>query len=423
MRLNQFSSKQYEIFQFMTSSDNYLICDGAVRSGKTVCMTLAFVLWAMSYQNGANFAICGKTVGSAERNVITPFMAIDGMKDKVKYKRMERYMEVTINGRRNRFYVFGGKDESSYQLLQGITLAGVLLDEVALMPQSFVDQALARTLTYKHKKIWFNCNPEGTMHWFNQEWVLKADSGERSGVTHLHFLMSDNPIMGADEIEEAERMFSGVFYQRYILGMWVMAEGLIYDMFDANVHVLKEDAQTEGEYYISSDFGIQNATVFLLWRKERGSQRWICLKEWYYSGRENKIQKTVDQLVDGLESILPRDGDGRIIPPKQVIIDPSALAMIAEVRKRGYHVRAADNDVLDGINDVSTMIRQGRIGICQECRNTIAEFSVYAWDAKAADRGEDRPIKVSDHAMDAMRYFVRTLRLVKERKEYKSIFS
>lgn len=418
MQLTEFSPKQHEIFDFMKSDKTALICDGAVRSGKTVCMTVAFVLWGSAYQDGAYFAICGKTVGSVERNIISPFLALDAFKGKAKYKRQERYLEVTINGRTNRFYVFGGKDESSYTLIQGITLAGVLLDEVALMPRSFVEQAIARTFTYDRKKIWFNCNPEGQMHWFNQEWIHKADSGEKTDVKHLHFLMSDNPIMTEKAIADAESMFSGVFYQRYILGLWVMAEGLVYDMFQNDVHVKPiEEITTEGEYYVSSDFGVQNATVFLLWQKERGSDRWVCLNEYYYSGRDNHIQKTVQELADGFESILPRSADGKIIPPAQVIIDPSAAALITELRRREYRCRKADNDVVDGISDVSTMLRWGTLRFSNLCKNTINEFGVYAWDDKAAQRGEDKPIKTNDHAMDAVRYFVKTMKLVKRERQ------
>lgn len=406
MRLERFSEKQYEIFDFAKSDDNYLICDGSVRSGKTVCMTLAFVLWAMSFEEDSNFAICGKTVANVERNVIIPFMSIAGMKSKCKYKRLERCMEVTMGGRTNRFYAFGGKDESSYQLIQGITLAGALLDEVALMPRSFVEQCLARTLTYEDKKVWFNCNPESRMHWFNQEWIIPADNGTKDRVKHLHFTMQDNPIMTPEAIRQAEDMFSGVFYQRYILGQWVMAEGLIYDMFNPAVHVV-EDAVTEGEYFVGCDFGIQNATTFLLFRKEKASTRWICLNEYYYSGRENKRQKTVSELVDGLEEML----DG--ISPRLVIVDPSALALIEELHRRGFHTAKADNDVLDGISDVSTMFRNNNLAIMSHCKNTINELEAYAWDSKATAHGEDKPIKENDHCMDALRYFVKTRKLVR----------
>lgn len=411
------SEKQKEILQFVVSDCKYLICDGAVRSGKTVVMSKAFIIWAMEYFNNCNFAICSKTVANAERNVLNPLITDNELPYRMKYHRAERYLSVTMEKNENKFYMFGGKDESSYMLIQGITLAGVLLDEVALMPRSFVEQAMSRTLTFDNKKIWFNCNPEGQLHWFNQEWIIPADNGTKP-VKHLHFLMNDNPIMSPEAIEETENMFSGVFYDRYIRGMWVAAEGLIYDMFDANVHVVDANQlEYEGPFYISSDYGIQNANVFLLWRKERGTERHVLLKECYYSGREERQQKTVSELVTMLDELC----DG--IQPEKVIVDPSAAALIVEMRKRGYAVKQADNDVLDGIADVATMLKKNRIAIDKSCTNTINEFGVYCWDDKAAEHGQDVPVKANDHAMDAIRYYVRTRKLVKKDwngKEYKN---
>lgn len=415
--ISKLSNKQKQILQFIFSDEKYIICDGAVRSGKTVVMSLAFIIWAMETFDGCIFAICSKTVANAERNVLNPLMSNAILPYNMKYHRAERYLSVTCGKKDNRFYLFGGKDESSYALIQGITLAGVLLDEVALMPRSFVEQAISRTLTYDKKKIWFNCNPEGFLHWFNQEWILPADAGTKP-VKHLHFLMNDNPIMSEEAISETENMFSGVFYDRYIRGMWVAAEGLIYDMFDAKVHVVDADKlEYEGSYYVSSDYGIQNANVFLLWRKERGTERHVILKECYYSGREEHKQKTVSELVTMLDEML----EG--IDPERVIVDPSAAALIVEMRKRGYAVKQADNDVLDGIADVSTMLTKNRIAVDRSCKNVINEFGVYCWDEKAAEHGQDVPVKTNDHTMDAIRYYVRTRKLVKKDwsgKEYKA---
>lgn len=406
--IEKFSTQQKEILRFAFEDQySYLICDGAVRSGKTSVMALAFVIWLMDNFDGVNAAICAKTVSNAERNIITPLLSAGALPYSMKYHRADRALTVTMGDRENRVYLFGGKDESSYQLIQGITLAGVFLDEVALMPRSFVEQALARTLTYADRKIWFSCNPENNLHWFNQEWIKPTDAGDRADAKHLHFLMSDNPILTQNEIDAAAAMFSGVFYQRYILGLWVSAEGLIYDMFSYNRHTVTGTPDTEGDYFVSADFGIQNATVWLLWQRMAGGGAWICLREWYYSGRAERLQKTVGQLVDGLADMLSG------VVPRQVIVDPSAAALIAELRRRRFHVVPAVNDVLDGISDVATLLNQDRILFHDSCKNTLQEFGVYCWDAKAAQHGEDRPIKENDHAMDAVRYFVRTRRLAK----------
>lgn len=227
MEIKTFSPKQAEILRFAYNDEETLICDGAVRSGKTIVMTLSFVLWAMTYFNHTNFAICGKTVSNAERNILRPFQQIEGMPFTLSYKISNRMLTVQSGNKENYFYLFGGKDESSYALIQGLTLAGVLFDEVALMPQSFVDQAIARTLSFANAKIWFNCNPESPNHWFYKEWI----TNEERKYKHLHFLMRDNPILTEKEIQRAESLFTGVFYDRYIRGMWVRAEGIIFPEF------------------------------------------------------------------------------------------------------------------------------------------------------------------------------------------------
>ena len=230
MQINAFSKKQAQILKFAYSNEETIICDGAVRSGKTIVMSLAFVLWAMTNFDKTNFAICGKTVSNAERNILKPFEQIEGVPFETNYKVSTRMLTVKSGDKENYFYLFGGKDESSYALIQGITLAGVLFDEVALMPQSFVDQAIARTLSFKNAKIWFNCNPESPNHWFYKEWMINKGKKYK----HLHFLMSDNPILGKDEIKRAENLFTGVFYERYILGKWVRAEGIVFPEFANN---------------------------------------------------------------------------------------------------------------------------------------------------------------------------------------------
>ena len=227
MEIKTFSPKQAEILRFAYNDEETLICDGAVRSGKTIVMTLSFVLWAMTYFNHTNFAICGKTVSNAERNILRPFQQIEGMPFTLSYKISNRMLTVQSGNKENYFYLFGGKDESSYALIQGLTLAGVLFDEVALMPQSFVDQAIARTLSFANAKIWFNCNPESPNHWFYKEWITNKERKYK----HLHFLMRDNPILSEKEIQRAESLFTGVFYDRYIRGMWVRAEGIIFPEF------------------------------------------------------------------------------------------------------------------------------------------------------------------------------------------------
>ena len=223
--------KQLEILRFRRTSYSYLICDGAVRSGKTSLMMVGFVDDAMERFNAQRFGICGKTVDSAIKNVIEPYISMRYAQQsyQIKWSRSGKILTITKGSVTNIFEVFGGKDESSYMLIQGRTLAGCLIDEVVLQPRSFVDQAVIRC-SVTGSKIWFSCNPSSPAHWFYQEWVLKADKGEINA-KHLHFVLRDNPGLSAETIQKYETAFTGVFYQRYVLGRWVAAEGIIYQVF------------------------------------------------------------------------------------------------------------------------------------------------------------------------------------------------
>ena len=210
------SPKQQQILRWPYTGRTALICDGAVRSGKTSVMSLSFVLWAMGAFESQNFGICGKTVGSAERNIIQPMLGMKYLRDNfsMRYSRATHLLSVARGGRENRFYVFGGRDESSYTLIQGVTLAGVLLDEVALMPRSFVEQALARC-SVEGAKFWFNCNPDVPEHWFRKEWLLHLSEKDAD---HLHFKMEDNPSLSEATRARYASMYAGVFKKRYVDG-------------------------------------------------------------------------------------------------------------------------------------------------------------------------------------------------------------
>lgn len=418
MTFEKLSKKQKQVFRWCYTDDyKAIICDGAVRSGKTVCMVTSFILWAMKEFDHACFGVCGKTVASAERNLIQPVQTIADLTAyfKVTYSLKTHMLTVKAAERENYFFVFGGKDESSYQLVQGITLSGVLLDEVALMPKSFVNQVLARTLSVEKAKYWFNCNPEGPSHWFYKEWVSQP---EKKNALHIHFLMSDNPILTESMIRQAEAQFEGVFYQRYILGLWVVAEGLIYTMYE---EALAEPPEGKAdEYALSIDYGTHNPFALLLWG--RYGKVWYLVSEYYYSGRDEGKLKTdsdygeeLDRFVDDQLSRYATEDEPYELSRLDVFIDPSAASFIALLlRKDRYHVIPADNSVLEGIRNTQTAMRRGLIKISKRCKATIQELQGYSWDSKSQ---EDKPIKINDHAMDSMRYFVQTKRLARVRRD------
>ena len=376
-----------------------IICDGSIRSGKTVSMAVGFILWSMSRFNGQTFGICGRTIQSLRRNVIIHLSDWVPPDLRITEKRQENKLIVSDGcGRENVYYLFGGRDESSYTLVQGITLAGALLDEVALMPQSFVEQVTARC-SVDGSKLWFNCNPGGPEHWFNKKWVLAA---KEMNALHVHFTMSDNLSLAPKIRERYERMYTGVFYQRYILGLWVLAEGLVYDFGEANI---TDDCPEGAEYYISVDYGTRNPCSAGLWSVT--GDKAVRIKEYYYSGRESNRNKTDEEHCDAIEDL------ARGYTIKRVIVDPSAASFITSLKKRKYKVLAANNNVLDGIRRTATYLKNGNIKIHRSCVDSIREFGLYCWDEK---KNDDSVVKENDHAMDDIRYFCNTIMRYKVKK-------
>lgn len=396
------SDKQKKILAFPYSKYDALICDGAVRSGKTSIMMWAFVDWAMREFSGQRFGICGKTVDSASKNIIVPFISMSRAKERytLRWRRADKILEVRRGAVTNFFEVFGGKDESSFMLIQGRTLAGVLLDEVALMPRSFVEQALTRC-SVDGAKLWFSCNPDSPQHWFYLEWIKRHK--ERNAL-YLHFEMTDNPGLSQKTLERYQSMFTGVFYDRYIRGLWVVAEGLIYPMFgDGNI---VDEVPESGEYYISCDYGTLNPFSAGLWCWD--GKHATRVREYYYSGRDERSNKTDEEYYTELEKLA---GD---LSVKSVIVDPSAASFIEVIRRhKRFRVQKAVNDVIPGITTTSRYIQDGTIKVHRSCKDSIREFGLYRWDEKAT---EDKPIKENDHAMDEIRYFVMTVLRHKMRK-------
>ena len=404
MNFKKLSKKQKKVFQWCYKPDSYaLICDGSVRSGKTAAMSCSFVHWAMKCFNNQNFAFCGNTVQAVERNILTILMQMTDITYyyKMRYIGSKHILTIFGGGHKNFFYIFGGKDESSYKLIQGITLSGVLFDEVALQPESFVNQAIARTLSVANVKLWFNCNPDNPEHWFNKQWIQKADCGERQDFLHIHFEMQDNPVMTPEKIAKTEILYSGVFYDRYIRGLWVLAEGLVYGTAFRKEHHIIENytPSNDAVYYISVDYGTLNPCSMGLWAVEKDKA--VRIKEYYYDGRRKNIQKTDEEYYSALERLV----EGFDI--KNVIIDPSATSFITTIRKHGkFSVRKARNDVLNGIRTTMTLLDNDKLFFCKNCKDTIREFALYRWDEKS---GKDAVIKENDHAMDDIRYFCYTV--------------
>ena len=404
MSYQRFSPKQRTVLTWWmpgNGKERYeaIVCDGAVRSGKTLAMGLSFFLWAMTLFDGKRFGVCGKTISSLRRNVLSEILPrMEALGASWKERRTENVVTVTFRGHRNQFYIFGGRDESSASLIQGITFAGVLLDEVALMPQSFVEQACARC-SVAGSRLWFNCNPAGPSHWFYRTWIQEA---EQRNCLRLHFTMEDNPSLTEEIRQRYKRLYSGVFYRRFILGQWAQAEGRVYDFFEPD---MVREAPKEGfdRWYVSCDYGTVNPTSMGLWGRKDGV--WYRVKEFYFNSRAAMRQMTDEEYAAELKKLAGER------PVTAVIVDPSAASFIEVLRRKGWRVRKADNDVISGIRLTSDALKAGKVVICRGCEDCLREMDEYVWDLSGG--AKDRVKKEHDHAMDDMRYFVATV--LKER--------
>ncbi|MGA5660448.1 PBSX family phage terminase large subunit [Bacillus bombysepticus] len=416
-KFRPFSKKQLQVLTWWRKDSSVkdhdgIICDGSIRAGKTVSMALSYVMWGTETFNGENLGMAGKTIGSLRRNVITPLKKmLKSRKYKVKDHLSENMLTISKDGHTNHFYIFGGKDESSQELIQGITLAGMFFDEVALMPQSFVNQATGRC-SIEGSKYWLNCNPAGPYHWFKLEWI---DNKEDKNLLHIHFTMDDNLSLSEKVKQRYYRMYSGVFFQRFILGLWVLAEGIVYDMFNKEKHVVKTVEREYEKYYVSCDYGTQNPMTYGLWGLCKGI--WYKTKEYHYDGCKNSRQKTDDEYLDDLKEFI---GD---ISIRGIIVDPSAASFIALLKKNRFKVFKAKNEVIDGIRNVARLLNEEKIKYNDCCKETFREYASYTWDEKATARGEDKPNKENDHQMDGDRYFVNTVVVTNNKaKAVKSIY-
>ena len=313
-RFQPFSRKQKQILTWWlpesgVSDADGIIADGAIRSGKTVCMSLAFVQWSMHSFNGQNFGMCGKTVGSFRRNVLSVLkQMLPARGYTIRDRRTDNLVVISRGSTENYYYIFGGKDEGSQDLVQGITLAGILLDEIALMPESFVNQATGRC-SVDGSKFWCNCNPAGPEHWFKKQWI---DEQKKRNLLYLHFTMEDNLSLSEQIRARYRAMYTGIFYRRYILGQWCLAEGLVYE-FDPEKHVT-DDLPELGEWYISCDYGTLNPFSAGLWCVRDGVA--VRVSEFYHSGREKRHQLTDEEYYREIEKLA---GDRDI---RHVVVDP-----------------------------------------------------------------------------------------------------
>lgn len=404
------SPKQQKILAFPYSKYDALICDGAVRSGKTSIMMWAFVRWAMENFSGQRFGVCGRTVDSCTKNIIVPFTAMSLAKERylIRWRRGDKVMEVRRGAVTNYFEVFGGKDEASYTLIQGRTLAGVLLDEVVLMPRSFVEQALARC-SVDGARLWFSCNPGSPHHWFYQEWIKR--SRERNALC-LHFEMTDNPGLSKRTLERYENMYAGIFYDRYVRGLWVAAEGIVYKDFanDTEKYLIgdplewaKQNGTSFSIISIGVDFGgTKSATKFQATGITKDF-RVVALEEEYIKNEEIDPNALNRRFATFCQLITSKYGYSQTRADSAETVLIRGLDHTAQKMHLGTQVKNAMKlQITDRIRLVVLLMKQGRFKVSRNCPHLIDAMQTAIYDP---DKFEDERLDDGTSDIDSLDAF------------------
>lgn len=404
------SNKQKKILAFPYSRYDALICDGAVRSGKTSIMMWAFVRWAMENFSGQRFGVCGRTVDSCTKNIIVPFTAMSLAKERylIRWRRGDKVMEVRCGAVTNYFEVFGGKDEASYTLIQGRTLAGVLLDEVVLMPRSFVEQALARC-SVDGARLWFSCNPGSPHHWFYQEWIKR--SRERNAL-YLHFEMTDNPGLSKRTLERYENMYAGIFYDRYVRGLWVAAEGIVYKDFanDTEKYLIgdplewaKQNGTSFSIISIGVDFGgTKSATKFQATGITKDF-RVVALEEEYIKNEEIDPNALNRRFATFCQLITSKYGYSQTRADSAETVLIRGLDHTAQKMHLGTQVKNAMKlQITDRIRLVVLLMKQGRFKVSRNCPHLIDAMQTAIYDP---DKFEDERLDDGTSDIDSLDAF------------------
>lgn len=397
----KFSNKQEDVIRKTIKNELGFInvLEGSVRSGKTFIVNLAWTLFILNSPHNV-FLMSGESTDSLYRNVIGDMIFILGRSRAVYQDSAKGGAQLIIryNNKTKICYCRGGSKANDEGKIRGITVGGWMADEITLHHESFVKQALSR-MSLEGAKAFWTTNPDSPYHYIKTEYIDKA---KQKGYCHWHFNLDDNLSLNEEYKKNIKNAYAGVFYKRFILGLWVLSEGVIYDMFNKENHVVPIIEREYTKKCVSVDYGTQNPTTFGMYGKDDTGQ-WYKIKEYHHSGREEKLQKTDVEYADDLEEFMEYD------KTIQVIVDPSAASFIAELRKREIKVKKAKNDVLEGIRNVGSALKN-RLILFNDCNiETFKEFETYIWDEKSSLKGEDKPVKENDHHMDNLRYFVNTV--------------
>lgn len=392
-RYKNFTEKQNQLIEIAKGGLRRInILHGSVRSGKTWISLVLWCIWIRNMPADKAYLMTAKTLTTLKRNCLDLLETLAGQNN-FKYSISKK--EGTLYGRK--IYLEGVNDAGAESKIRGMTLQGAYCDEITLFTEEFFSMLLSR-LSEPKAKLFGTTNPDNPNHWFKIKYI---DRQEELDFFLMEFLIDDNTFLDPKYVEELKKEYTGVFYRRFILGEWCSAEGLVYPMFDKEIHTVEELPPAKGvvEYYISVDYGTLNPCSMGLWRIDDDCA--VRLKESYYSGKQQKKLLTDEEYYERLRAL----ANGFDV--KCVVIDPSAASFIATIRRHGeFNVRKADNSVLDGIRVTGTLLQSGRLLMHKSCQDAIREFGVYSWDEESQ---EDRVVKEFDHAMDDIRYFCATV--------------
>lgn len=380
------------------------LLSGSVRSGKTWISLVLWAFWVATMPKEKNYLMTAKSLTTLKRNVLDLLTELVGEKN---FTFSIAQKQGLLFGRK--IYLEGANDARAESKIRGMTLQGAYCDELTLYGEDFFTMMLSR-LSEPNAKLFATTNPDSPMHWLNKQYIERR---HKLSMLLMTFLIDDNTFLDTNYVEELKKEYVGVFYDRFIKGEWVLAEGRVYPGF-SEIDNVTEDVPEDGTYYISIDYGTLNPFSAGLWCVSDGKA--VRIKEYYHSGRDTKKQLADEEYHEELEKLVQyTDSEGVLQEYEidRVVIDPSAASFIACMRRHGkFRVKHAVNTVIDGIRNVTSMLNSKRLFIHSSCKDSIKEFKLYSWDDKAQ---EDKVIKENDHAMDDIRYFVNTI-LVKEFK-------
>ncbi|MFF0860913.1 PBSX family phage terminase large subunit [Nonomuraea sp. NPDC003560] len=406
--------KQRESVRLSTARGN--LWEGAVRSSKTISSIFRWLRYVREGPAGPLLMV-GKTERTLKRNIIDPIIEMVGAR-RCNYKAGAG--EVELLGRK--IYLAGANDERAAEKIKGLTLAGAYCDELTTFPKSFFAMLLTR-LSVEGAQWFGTTNPEAKTHWLMKDYlsrarlhltrdgrVLVSEDPEALDIHRFSFQLTDNPNLPAEYVEDLKRENVGLFYRRYILGEWVLAEGAVYDMFDEDRHVIDVLPAIDRWFSVGVDYGTVNP--FSALAIGLGTDRRLhVVSEYRYDSRKARRQLTDGEYSERMRSWLasvPRPGEqGRAtgIAPERIYVDPSAASFMTQLwRDQFVGVVEANNSVLDGIRTVSTLLGADQLRIHRSCTGLLDELPGYSWDDAAAEKGEDKPLKIDDHSADALRY-------------------